>query len=64
MEGSENPFKYIKAVGDFHNTISKVSLYLSLIMHVQICKSALQEIPRGIFSAWCDVNSSLVSLGI
>lgn len=42
----------------------KLSLYLSLIMHMQIWKSALQEIPRGIFSAWYDFNSSLVSLGI
>lgn len=42
----------------------EVSLYLSLIMHMQIWKSALQEISRDIFSAWYDFNSSLVSLGI
>lgn len=42
----------------------KVSLYLSLITHMQIWKSTLQEFPRGVFSAWYDFNSSLVSLGI
>lgn len=42
----------------------KVSLYLSLITHMQIWKSALQEFPRGVFSAWYDFNSSLVGLGI